>query len=50
MTSVIIPVSEFNASAYEIDSYTPQTDIWNFNFSINFNHTKYIPIGSSKYM
>ena len=50
MTSVIIPVFEFNALAYEIASYTPQTEIWNFNFSINFNHTKYIPIGSSKYM
>ncbi len=50
MTSVIIPVSEFNASAYEIDSYTPKTDIWNFNFSINFNHTKHNPVGSNKYM
>ncbi len=50
MSSVIIPATLFNTLAFEIASYTPQTDIWNFNFSINFNHTKYIPIGSSKYM
>jgi hypothetical protein len=50
MTSVIIPATLFNTLAYEFASYTPQTDIWNFNFSITFNHTKYIPVGSSKYM
>jgi hypothetical protein len=40
MTSVIIPVTEFNALAYESGFYTPQTNVWNFNFSINFNHSK----------